>query len=99
VQPFEPPADGAFSKILVPTVDVVRTTWLLSTVVGAGKPCLLVGESGTAKSVTISNYLSHLDAGTCIILNMNFSSRTSSMDVQRAIEDSTEKRTKVRELE
>lgn len=61
---------------------------------GAGKPCLLVGESGTAKSVTIANYLAHLDAATNIILNINFSSRTSSADVQRAIEDSTEKRTK-----
>lgn len=94
VQAYEPPADGAFSKILVPTVDVVRTTWLLNTVVGANKPCLLVGESGTAKSVTISNYLNSLDAAVNIILNVNFSSRTSSADVQRAIEDSTEKRTK-----
>ena len=65
-------------------------------VVTSGKPCLLVGESGTAKSVTIHNYLGHLDPATNIILNMNFSSRTSSWDVQRAIEDSTEKRTKVR---
>lgn len=29
VQPYEPPADSMFSKILVPTVDVVRYgTWL-----------------------------------------------------------------------
>ncbi len=71
-----------------------RTTWLVSTIVGAGKPCLLVGESGTAKSATISNYLNLLDPTTNIILNINFSSRTSSADVQRALEDSTEKRTK-----
>ncbi len=94
VEDYEPPSDGQFSKILVPTVDVVRTTWLLSTVMGAGKPCLLVGESGTAKSVTIGNFLGSLDAATNIILNINFSSRTSSADVQRAVEDSTEKRTK-----
>ncbi len=30
LQPYEPPADGAFSKILVPTVDVVR--WVLGLV-------------------------------------------------------------------
>nr|Q9SMH3.1 RecName: Full=Dynein-1-alpha heavy chain, flagellar inner arm I1 complex; AltName: Full=1-alpha DHC; AltName: Full=Dynein-1, subspecies f [Chlamydomonas reinhardtii]CAB56598.1 1-alpha dynein heavy chain [Chlamydomonas reinhardtii] len=94
LQPYEPPADGAFAKILVPTVDVVRSTWLLNTVVAAGKPCLFVGESGTAKSVTIANYLAHLDSTINIVLNVNFSSRTSSLDVQRAIEDSTEKRTK-----
>ncbi|PNH08033.1 Dynein-1-alpha heavy chain, flagellar inner arm I1 complex [Tetrabaena socialis] len=94
LQPYEPPVDGAFAKILVPTVDVVRSTWLLNIVVAAGKPCLFVGESGTAKSVTIANYLAHLDPSVNIMLNVNFSSRTSSLDVQRAIEDSTEKRTK-----
>jgi dynein heavy chain len=73
-----------------------RTSWLLKTIVGSGSPCLLIGESGTSKSVTISNFLAGLDAGANISLNMNFSSRTSSLDVQRAVEDSTEKRTKVR---
>jgi dynein heavy chain len=63
--------------------------------VGSGSPCLLIGESGTSKSVTIANFLASLDAAANISLNMNFSSRTSSLDVQRAIEDSTEKRTKV----
>ncbi|KAF5830619.1 hypothetical protein DUNSADRAFT_14266 [Dunaliella salina] len=94
VTPYVPPADNQFSKILVPTVDVVRTTWLLHTIVSNGKPILLVGESGTAKSVTINKYLGSLDPGVNLVLNMNFSSRTSSLDVQRAAEDSTEKRTK-----
>uniref|UniRef100_A0A6S8LSH1 AAA+ ATPase domain-containing protein n=1 Tax=Dunaliella tertiolecta TaxID=3047 RepID=A0A6S8LSH1_DUNTE len=94
VTPYVPPADNQFSKILVPTVDVVRTTWLLQTIVSNGKPILLVGESGTAKSVTITKYLGSLDPGVNLVLNMNFSSRTSSLDVQRAAEDSTEKRTK-----
>lgn len=69
-------------------------SWLLNTLVGVGHPCLLVGESGTSKSVTISSYLSRLGSSH-ITLNMNFSSRTSSLDVQHAIEDSIEKRTKV----
>jgi hypothetical protein len=30
-----------------------------------------------------------------LVLNMNFSSRTNSLDVQKSIEDSVEKRTKV----
>jgi hypothetical protein len=69
-------------------------SWLLQTLVGVGHPCLFVGESGTSKSVTIASYLSGL-GGSHITLNMNFSSRTSSLDVQHAIEDSIEKRTKV----
>ncbi len=86
VKAYTPPVDGMFSKILVPTVDVVRSTWLLSTTVGAGRPCLFVGESGTAKTATIQHYLGTWTANTNIVLNMNFSSRTSSLDVQRAIE-------------
>jgi dynein heavy chain len=69
-------------------------SWLLNTLVGVGHPCLFVGESGTSKSVTIASYLSRLGSSH-ITLNMNFSSRTSSLDVQHAIEDSIEKRTKV----
>ena len=90
VTPYEPPVDGKFSKILVPTVDTVRTTWLLDTVVRTGRPCLLVGQSGTAKSVTVSNYLAHLDRQEWTSLALAFSSRTTSMAVQTAIEDSTE---------
>lgn len=86
VKAYTPPVDGMFSKILVPTVDVVRSTWLLSTTVGAGRPCLFVGESGTAKTATIQHYLGTWTANNNIVLNMNFSSRTSSLDVQRAIE-------------
>jgi hypothetical protein len=56
---------------------------------------LFVGDSGTAKSVTISNYLGRLSPEQYLVLNMNFSSRTSSMDVQRSVEDAVEKRTKV----
>ena len=63
---------------------------------GAGRPCLLVGESGTAKTVTLSRYLASLDPAAVAVLGLNFSSRTSSLDVQRAVEDCVVKRTKVR---
>ena len=55
---------------------------------------LLVGESGTAKSVTVARYLAGLNPTSNISLGINFSFRTASIDVQRAIEDATEKRTK-----
>ena len=44
--------------------------------------------------MTIAKYLMNLDATKNVILNMNFSSRTTSMDVQRSVEDIVEKRTK-----
>ena len=50
-----------FNEILVPTVDTVRTTWLLSLMVRIKRPVVLVGETGTSKSATIGNFLRTLD--------------------------------------
>ncbi|KAK3083644.1 hypothetical protein FSP39_000711 [Pinctada imbricata] len=83
-----------YNEILVPTVDTVRTTWLLELMVGIKHPVVLVGETGTSKSATTSNFLRKLDPESHLLLNMNFSSRTSSLDVQRNLEASVEKRTK-----
>uniref|UniRef100_A0A8D3AXA9 AAA+ ATPase domain-containing protein n=1 Tax=Scophthalmus maximus TaxID=52904 RepID=A0A8D3AXA9_SCOMX len=58
------------------------------------RPVLLVGESGTSKTATIHSFLKNLDAETVITLIINFSSRTTSMDVQRNLEANVEKRTK-----
>merc|ERR1719463_719622 len=58
-----------------------------------GNPVLFVGESGTAKSVTLQAALETYPAEESIILNINFSSRTSSLDFQRTIEDNISKRT------
>ena len=94
VTPLEIDPGSKFATILVPTVDTVRSTWLLDCFVAAGKPVLFVGDSGTAKTVTIAKYLSQLDITKHVLLGMNFSSRTTSMDVQRGVEDVVEKRTK-----
>ncbi|XP_073386148.1 dynein-1-alpha heavy chain, flagellar inner arm I1 complex isoform X3 [Physcomitrium patens] len=92
---YEPPPDAAFSKILVPTLDTCRSTWILNLLAQHGKSILFVGESGTSKTVIIQKYFTTLETSKILILNMNFSSRTNSMDVQTSIEDSIEKRTKV----
>jgi dynein heavy chain len=94
VPPFLPPPDGKFAKVVVPTVDTVRSTWLLRTFMEVERPVLFVGDSGTAKTVTIQTYITGLDPDKFQSLTMNFSSRTSSMDLQRNLESSTEKRTK-----
>ena len=94
VKPLEIEPEAKFATILVPTVDTVRSSWLLDCFCGAGKPVLFVGDSGTAKTVTIAKYLADLDIQKNVLLGMNFSSRTTSMDVQRGVEDIVEKRTK-----
>ena len=83
-----------FTEILVPTIDTQRITWLLQLMLKISRPVVLVGETGTSKTATIANYLRSLDTEKYMLLNINFSSRTSSMDVQRTLEANVEKRTK-----
>jgi dynein heavy chain len=92
VEKYIPPEDSKFSKILVPTVDTMRYSWLLDKIMGINKPCMYVGDSGTAKSVTIFHCLKQLDPEKNIILNTNFSSRTTSADCQTTLEENIEKK-------
>ncbi|NXX13493.1 DYH10 protein, partial [Podargus strigoides] len=83
-----------FPDILVPTVDTTRTTWLLEQMVKIKHPVVLVGESGTSKTATTQNFLNNLDKDLNLLLVINFSSHTTSMDIQRNLETNVEKRTK-----
>jgi dynein heavy chain len=56
------------------------------------RPILFVGESGTAKTTIILKYLSDLPSTGYSRLNINFSSRTTSADVQNNIEANVDKR-------
>ncbi len=94
VQPFQPPSDGKFSSILVPTVDTVRNTWLLDALLRADMMTLFIGGSGTAKTVTVQDYLRNVDPDTNVTVTVNFSSRTASLDVQRIMDDNIEKKMK-----
>ncbi|XP_062874230.1 dynein axonemal heavy chain 10 [Trichomycterus rosablanca] len=86
--------DMKFMDILVPTVETTRTNWLLEQMVKVKRPVVLVGESGTSKTATTQNFLNSLNQDTTMVLTINFSSRTTSMDLQRNLEASVEKRTK-----
>ncbi|PIK48528.1 putative dynein heavy chain 10, axonemal isoform X3 [Apostichopus japonicus] len=86
--------DKRFNEILVPTKDTVRNTWLLDQMVKIKQPILFVGDSGTSKTATIQDFLRNINQEAHLILAINFSSRTTSMDVQRNLEANVEKRTK-----
>ncbi|RUS75418.1 hypothetical protein EGW08_016829, partial [Elysia chlorotica] len=86
--------DRKFYDILVPTVETVRSTWLLNLMVKIKRSVVMIGETGTSKTATILDYLRGVDQTTTLVLNMNFSSRTTSLDVQRNLEANLEKRTK-----
>ena len=89
VPAYEPPTDGKFSSIMVPTSDTVRSTWLLDTVVTKAA-IIFIGESGTAKTTIIQKYLSRATRRRSRA-RAEPSSRTSSKDVQIGL-DTQEKR-------
>ena len=93
VVPYVQPVPFKYSSINVPTSDNVLYTYLLKTVANTGRPVLFVGEPGTAKTVTIENYMFRVLPANCLNLTVNFSSRTSGKDVRQNIEDNTDKRT------
>ena len=62
VRLYETPENTKFSKILVPTIDTKKYSYILDLMIKLKYPCMFVGESGTAKSVIISNYLGALSA-------------------------------------
>jgi len=92
VKPFETPEGIRFSKILVPTIDTKKYSYIINLMIKNKFPCMFVGESGTAKSVIIANYLNSLSSDHYMKLEINFSSRTTSKDVQANLEDNIEKR-------
>ena len=87
------PVPFRYSSINVPTADNVLYTYLLNTVANSGRPVLFVGDPGTAKTVTIENFMNNVLPAKCMNVTVNFSSRTSGKDVRQNIEDVTDKRT------
>eukprot|EP00927_Polykrikos_kofoidii_P034569 TRINITY_DN29308_c0_g1_i1.p1 TRINITY_DN29308_c0_g1~~TRINITY_DN29308_c0_g1_i1.p1 ORF type:complete len:3708 (-),score=892.28 TRINITY_DN29308_c0_g1_i1:94-10965(-) len=93
MEEFKPAPGIDFNKIFVPTMDTTRYAWVTKKFISMNFPVLFVGESGTAKSVTMQNTLESFPVETSAILNINFSSRTSSRDFQRTLTDNVSKRT------
>ncbi|CAL1680177.1 unnamed protein product [Lasius platythorax] len=83
-----------FSDILVQTIDTLRITWFVNLMSNLQRPVLLVGETGTSKTAIIHEFLRNLNPEKYEQLLINFSSRTTSMDVQKNIESIVERRSR-----
>ncbi len=86
-------ADPKFSTLLIPTLDSVRYVYLCNRLLlGQKSPLLFIGGTGTTKTATVSQFLASLDSESNVIKTVPFSSATSPMIFQKAIEASVEKR-------
>ncbi|CBZ54592.1 GF18580, related [Neospora caninum Liverpool] len=82
-------------KIIVPTVDVLRNSHVLSGLILHRKHALCVGKTGAGKTSSILNTVMHeLPECTHATLVINFSAQTSSRKTQEILEGKLEKRVK-----
>jgi dynein heavy chain len=97
VEKFDYPLEAdemvpVYSTILVPNVDNVRTNFLLDCISKQRKAVLLMGESGTAKTVIVKGYASNYNPEEHLFKSFNFSSTSTPNVFQRTIESYVDKR-------
>ena len=101
IDKFEIDPKLTFSEIVVPTNDSVRNTYLLDMLLSNEKHVLMVGATGTGKTVNINQYLlgaakvqGRTIKASVIPLTMTFSANTSANMTQDFLDSKMDKRRK-----
>jgi len=82
--------DEPFFNVLVPTGETTCYEFLLKTLVLAGNHTMLIGETGTGKSVTVQAFLKKLPENASSI-QAAFSAQTSAANMQDLLESKLDK--------
>ena len=87
VQEYESPGtigdDVQFFDLVVQTVDSVRTTSYLETLVKQGRPVMMVGGAGTGKTTLVNTFMKELDeTWKHSMISMNYFTDSKSLQVQ-----------------
>lgn len=90
---WKPDPHLQFHEIVVPTIDIVRHDFLLQSLIRNESSVLVVGNSGTGKTLTVNSVIDSFGQNYST-LNVNFSGRTTAENVQDMIESRMVKKMK-----
>jgi dynein heavy chain len=89
-KPFHAEEDTPYYSLIVPTVDTVRYNVLVNQLVRSKVHTVMVGNTGTGKTLIAQQVLRSLSPETHVATQLNFSAQTSSKNVQDIIEGKME---------
>ncbi|KAG1667277.1 hypothetical protein FOA52_012566 [Chlamydomonas sp. UWO 241] len=89
-----PPESATFNEIIIPTIDTVRYAYLMQLLVSHRKHLLLVGPTGTGKTIYVKAGLDALDRSVYQSIETAFSAQTNANQVQDIIDAKLDKRRK-----
>ena len=91
--PIDPELE--YTKVIVQTADTLRYSFLVKTLASNNKHCLLVGPTGTGKTVYVKQYITtDLNPEKFTYLVFNFSAQTSANMTQDILDGKLDKRRK-----
>ena len=85
-KPFAPPDGMPYYEQIVPTVDTVRYAYMVSQLVRSRVQLVLVGTTGTGKSLIAHKVLQDLPQDAFVTTHLHFSAQTTARNVQEIIE-------------
>lgn len=88
------PEGSEYQSIIVPTSDTAKYSFLMRLMITTVNPALLVGDTGTGKTIMLKALLRGLPTDDYNVNMIQFSAQTTASHLQRLVDNSLEKRRK-----